>query len=411
MHHDSLSRRRLLAAAALCATGGVPRLAFADLEAKPTALDDAYAFLVRMMDLYASGSTLRLAQSYVSNSVLHLKDAAFTYDNAVALLAFLQRGTPDDLARATTLGRALAYAQTFDPIADGRIRDGYHTKPFILASGAPNINTDDGDQGTDCGNMAWTGLALCRLAQSLQRAGQPADDILAAALAIGNWIQAHAYDTRGAGGYTSGFSPKQAPLTYKSTELNVDIHALFTMLATLDVASTWTPRAAHALAFIDSMWNAKGGFFWVGTGNDGVTLNKDFKPEDVQSWTWLATLDAAHAGSIDWANQNLHRVDGTFDGVCFSDADKKGVWFEGTAHMACAMLARHGAGDAARAQTYLSSIELAQATAVAGSTQGVPAASRKLPTGDGDDYFVALHIGATGWYCLAKLAGNPMRLA
>ncbi len=402
------TRRHVLAAAAALA---VPRFARAQDAARPSALDDAYAFLVQMMDLHAGGATLRLAQSYVSNSTLHLKDAAFTYDNAVTLLAFLQRGTADDLARATTLGRALVYAQTFDPIADGRIRDGYHTSPFILANGAVNINTDDGDQGTDCGNMAWSGLALCRLYQALVRANQPAADILAAAKSIGNWIQTHSVDTRGAGGYTSGFSPKQVALTYKSTELNVDIHALFTMLATLDSSATWTPRAAHALAFVNSMWNASGGFFWVGTGNDGVTLNKDFKPEDVQSWTYLATLAASHAGSIDWANANLHRVDGSFSGVCFSDADKKGVWFEGTAHMASAMLVRNGAGDAARAQTYLSSIELAQATAVAGSTQGVPAASRKLPTGDGDNYFVALHIGATGWYCLAKQGGNPMRLA
>jgi len=407
MPSTSIARRRALqaagAAAALNALAPFARAAGA------TPLDKAYAFLDSMMDLHAGGSTLRLAQSYVSNGVLKLGDAAFTYDNALVIAAYLQRNAPGDLARATTLGRALVYAQDNDPIGDGRVRDGYHTNPFIQPNGSVNINTADGDQGTDCGNMAWTGIALCRLYRAMVAAGQQAADVLAAAVKIGDWIQAHSYDTRGAGGYTSGYSNKQAPLTYKSTELNTDIHALFTMLAALDSSSTWTPRAAHALAFVNSMWNAGKRFFWVGTGNDGVTLNKDFKAEDTQSWPWLATLDATHAGALDWTVSNLSRTDGKYTGVCFSTADTAGVWFEGTGHMASALLVRNAAGDAARAQGWLASIELAQSTGVDGSTQGVPAASRKLPTGDGDSYFLALHIGATSWYCLGKQAGNPFR--
>jgi hypothetical protein len=408
MQSSSISRRRALGAAgALAALAATPFPA----QAAATPLSDAYAFLDSMMDRHASGSTLRLAQSYVSNSVLKLGDAAFTYDNTLVLIAYLQRNQPGDLTRATTLGRSLVYAQDQDPIGDGRVRDGYHTNPFILSNGSVNINTADGDQGTDCGNMAWTGLALCHLYRALVAAGQPAADILAAAVKTGQWIQTHSFDTRGAGGYTSGYSNKQAPLSYKSTELNTDIHALFTMLATLDDGPTWTPRAAHALAFVNAMWSAGKGFFWVGTGNDGVTLNKDFKAEDTQSWTWLATLDPAHAGSVDWAVANLARTDGPYTGVCFSTADKAGVWFEGSGHMASALLVRGGAGDAARAQGWLQSIELAQSNGVDGSRQGVPAASRKLPTGDGDSYFVALHIGATAWYAIGKQAGNPLRLA
>jgi hypothetical protein len=62
-----------------------------------------------MMDLYAKGSTLRLAQSYVPTAALNLGDEGFTYDNAALLIAFLTRGQASDLTRANTLGNSFAY--------------------------------------------------------------------------------------------------------------------------------------------------------------------------------------------------------------------------------------------------------------------------------------------------------------
>ena len=375
-----------------------------------TPLANAYDFLDTMMDLYASGGALRVVQSFVPNKVLRLGDAAYTYDNALVLLAYLLRGQPGDLNRAQLLGQSLAYAQTHDPIGDGRVRDGYHADPFLKANGDPNIDIGDGDQGSDCGNMAWTGLALCQLYQSMVAAGEDGSAILNAALGIANWIQSNAYSTTGAGGYTSGFDSHLKPQTYKSTELNIDIYALFTMLATLDSNATWSPRAAHAQTFVEALWYPKIGFFWVGTGDNGVTLNKTLRPEDVQSWSYLALGNPAYQTSLDWVNTTLYRVDGNYTGVCFSTVDSAGVWFEGTAHMAAALRQRNAVGDAARAQQYLQSIELAQADAIPGQDLGVVAASRTIKTGDGDRYFKALHIGATSWYCMAKQAGNPLKL-
>jgi len=315
-----------------------------------TSLSKAYSFLDNMMDKYATGSTLRLSQSYVRTAALNLGDIGFTYDNAATLIAFLQRGQSDDLARATVLGESLVFAQGHDPIGDGRVRNSYHANHFILSNGSPRI----GDHGTDTGNMAWTGLALAQLYQKTQT-----QSYLDAAVTVGNWVQTNTYDTRGAGGYTGGVT-KQGKLLYKSTENNIDLHALFTMLASLTGDATWTTRAAYAHAFIVSMWNLQSspGFFWTGTDTNGVTTNTSFIPEDCQSWSYLALEDPTYAASIDWAYSMLAAVDGVFSGVSFSNADTSGVWFEGTGHMAAALAARNAAGDAAKAAAFLADIQL-----------------------------------------------------
>ena len=57
-------------------------------------------------------------------------------------------------------------------------------------------------------------------------------------------------------------------------------------------------------------------------------------------------------------------------------------------------------------------IEAGQASAPNADGKGIDAASKDgLDTGDGSDkYYASLHIGATAWYCLAKLSANPFRL-
>jgi len=369
--------------------------------AAPSSLSKAYTFLDRMMDLYAKGSTLRLIQSYVPTAALNLGDTGFTYDNAATVIALLKRGQKTDVARAKVLGQSLVYGQAHDPIGDGRLRNSYHTNPYIL-NGVPNII----DGGTDTGNMAWTGLALAHLYQKTGAASY-----LNAAVSIGNWVQTNTYDTRGAGGYTGGVTASQTTLTYKSTENNIDLYALFNMLATFTGDAAWTTNAQYALTFIESMWNSASGFFWTGTNTDGITINMSFIPEDCQSWSYLALQNAAYAASIDWAYTNLAAVDGIFSGVSFSNVDTSGVWFEGTGHMAAALTARNASGDAAKAAAYLSDIQVGQAKAPNTNGYGIDAASKDyLNTGDGFYYFAALHIGATAWYTIAAQAGNPFVL-
>jgi hypothetical protein len=164
-------------------------------------IDDAYTFLDTMMDAYAQGATVRLTQSYSDQS--GLLSTAFTYDNAVAIHAYLLRGREDDVQRAKVLGNGLIYAQANNfPVKDGRFAQAYFVNApasdgsgaFITPAGAPFFF-----YGSAVGDQAWAGMAL---AQLYRRTGKTR--YLKAALNVANWIAANTFDTRGPGGYTFG---------------------------------------------------------------------------------------------------------------------------------------------------------------------------------------------------------------
>ena len=366
----------------------------------PTSTANGYLFLDQMMDKYATGTTPRLVQSFVADSAMGAFTDSVTYDDALIVDAFLARGTADDIARAKVIGNALLYVQSNDAKHDGRIRAAYAPTPLTAPS-----KVSATDDTSDVGNMAWDGQALVQL---YARTGDAS--YLTGATSIANWIQANAYDTRGAGGYTGGYD-SSGKLTWKSTEHNLDVFSFFSMLATETGNSTWSTRAGYAKTFVDAMWDSAGVKYWVGTGTDGVALNKDFLPEDVNTWTYLAFKDASRAASIDWDVAHLAVTDGSFTGVSFGACDRSKVWFEGTAHLADALAVRNGSGDAAKAQAYLNSIQLAQTTALHNNGLGIVAASHdKLSDCDSDYYYAAPHTGATSWYLLAGTAANPFYL-
>jgi hypothetical protein len=358
----------------------------------------AFVFLDSMMDTYASGSSLRLARSFVPTPALDLGDTAFLYDNALIIIALLKRGQSADLARARILGDSLLYAQQHGSQQDGRLHDGYHTNPFIRSDGSAN----ETKSGSATGNMAWAGLSLVHLYLRTRKTRY-----LDGARALGMWIQANTRDTRGAGGYTGGVDPNGLSLQWKSTEHNVDSYSLFRLLGSITGSRAWHGRAKYALALVRAMWAPAAQHFWTGTESDGITINQNPIPEDVQTWTNLATLNTAYVPTLAWAEQNLAASPGNFYGVSFSTADLNGVWLEGTGHLAAAL---EVTGNRTAARRYLRAIEYAQKNASHADGLGIVAASRDgLQTGFGDQYFCALHTGATAWYCIAKLGANPFR--
>lgn len=376
----------------------------APFAAEAAPLDSAYTFIDQMMDLHAQGTTLRLVQSYVPTPTFNDGDVSYTYDDDVLIIALLQRGSADDVTRARLLGDSIVYAQAHDSFADGRVRNAYHSDPFLKNDGAVNVS----DGGSDTGNLAWTGMALMQLYRVTRD-----ESYLTAAQQIANFIATNDYDTRGKGGYVGGFKANQTKNLWKSTEHNIDCTALFSMLFEATHDPQWKSDAKHAQTFVKSMWNKKGGFYWVGTLTDGKKINYDEPtPEDVQTWSYLGTGIAAHSGSIDWALANLSATSGGFQGLSFSLADRSGVWFEGTGHAAAALEARATGDDLNEAQILLNDIETGQTSAPNADGDGIDAASKDgLLTGDGSDaYYASLHIGATGWYCLAKQNGNPFKL-
>jgi hypothetical protein len=282
-----------------------------------SSLKGAFSFLDTMMDAYASGPTIRLIQSYSDALFAPFSPVAFTYDNAVAIQAYLARGTSDDLQRAQILGNGLIVAQATNfPINDGRFAQAYYVNvpnssgAFITPAAFPFFF-----YSSSVGDQAWTGMALAQLYKHTRNAAY-----LNAAVNVANWIVTNTYDTAGAGGYRFGTninpSNQSVPSTNgKSTEHNIDTYAFFNMLASLthggvaSNGSSWSSLAQHALVFVEAMFNSTGGFFYTGTDSDQITIATGNIPEDVQTWSYLALLNKTYGVSIDWVKTNLATLD------------------------------------------------------------------------------------------------------
>lgn len=427
----------------------------------PQAVARGYAYLSFAMDAYRQDGTPRLVQSFSDSQALG--STAFVYDNALTILAYLRRGTAADVARATLLGDSFLYAQAHDPIyADGRLRQAYWVGPFTLpfASTDAYFVREDGTVnlvgapfffvGSSVSDMSWVGIAL---AQLFARTGE--SRYLEGSLRLARWIVDNAFDATGLGGYSFGVDGNNRRLSsVRLTEHNVDVYALFThLLAPLTGDARWADRGQHALEFIERMWNADRGFFYIGSTDGQI----DTAPvlEEVQSESYLALLDHRYADALDWTKTNLVATDTPqslhasftgnlrLTGVSFSDVSRRAteragasdplpdpdaVWLEGTAHMVAALLARGRPagrdlpsfhGDVATASEYGSHIILAQRELGRGQTvnglaipdaSGVVAASSVLNSGTGFSYYPNLHIAATSWSLIAAQAGNPYRL-
>nr|WP_238431451.1 hypothetical protein [Streptomyces cavernae] len=208
------------------------------------------------MDAYPDHGRIRLAQSYTDQAGLF--STAFTYDNALAILAHLAARTADGRARAVALGDALLYAQAHDPAYDdGRLRQAYNVGPytfydgsrqpdgFVRADGTANVGTQFGFTGTAVGDMAWAGIALSALAH---RTGTRR--FLAGAVRIGEWIERTGRTDEPLGGYKFGVNGAGEKLPFTSTEHNTDLVCLFGRLARLTGDRVWLERRARAEAFV-----------------------------------------------------------------------------------------------------------------------------------------------------------------
>jgi hypothetical protein len=467
MPEKELSRRQLMqlglgaaATAGLVSTGGATLAHATDVGAVgqqsgvahgstsfQTSLSNANLFLNQMMDAYAQGSTIRLCQSYCDQIAGGtFLSTAFVYDNALLALAYLARGKWGDVGRATVIGDALLYAQKNDPAADGRFRQAY----FAGVADSNGVYVTQGlsfFQGSAVGDVAWSAIALAQLYKRTRL-----NKYLDGALWAANFIETTTRDNVNVppGGYYYGNGQ-----TNKSTEHNIDVFALYTMLAQLSGNSFWLNGAQHALAFVQAMFDAPSGHFWTGT-SDPTHIFYNNSPEDVQTWSYLAFQDPNYAVSIDWVKTNLATTDTTFafnngwgtngglrlrvSGMTYASLSKLGtvlgdgtvdadaVWLEGTGHLIAALMLRglppgkdipsfHGDKDLAN--FLIENVQVAQNSLGAGQTvngqplvvgEGLTASTSILNTGFGFNYFPYFHIGATAWYLMGAQGNNPMQL-
>lgn len=357
---------------------------------------------------------------------LGLRNLAFSYDNAVALLAFLFDGTPDSLRRARLIGDAFVYAAAHDRfLANGSIRSAYAAGDLVLPPGwtpngvvgavilpgffceQPQMFFEVGQEALDVGNNAWVMIALLALYRAT---GEPS--YLDAAIDIGQFIQGFQNNTGTYQGFQGGFQPFEVPGSpprrpWASGEHNLDVFAAFTVLGELIGQPSWRAAAAHARTFVEALWDSGIGCYRAGS-TDPNTLNvgAGMLPLDVQAWAVLALpgVLTTHPNLLTCPETFHSLTDGGFTGFDFNE-DQDGVWFEGTAQMAAAY-ARTGA--LAPASLYRSELAQAQATPPYGDGFGIAAATIDgLTSGFGFEYFRRFHISVAAWNVFAQLGANP----
>ncbi|MEP6939897.1 MAG: hypothetical protein ABI846_09040, partial [Rudaea sp.] len=334
--------------------------------------------------------------------------AAFSYDNALAVIALV---ACDRRTQALRVGAALRLAA----MSGARLRNVYRAGAVgdtTLPNGWWDAKQgrwleDAYQQGTATGNVAWVALAMLSLHDITHDARW-----LDAARGLARWCVDNAADPRGAGGFSGGIegfdaSPHQT--RWKSSEHNIDLVALFGRLAgaVADAAERERWRAAQSSArhFVDSQWDAPSGHFFIGTTADGSTPNRATSALDVQLWAQLLPDAPAEWRRALAYVAREHAVAGGFD----FDADRDGLWLEGTAQAA---LAYRVVGDDARAQALFATIAgqfspegLVYATREASITTGLKVSDASKS--NDFRYYRRPHIGATAWAAFAALRANP----
>ncbi|MGD9211289.1 MAG: hypothetical protein PVI90_10960 [Desulfobacteraceae bacterium] len=425
------------------------------------ALTDAFNFINAQMDDCADVK-LKSAQqqktnikaprfilSYAANdcNVGGFKNIAHIYDQSLALLAYLACGRSEDLMRAAVLADALVIAQNNDrTFKDGRLRNAYACGNVIDSQsgttrmpGRWNIDTqkfeeDEYALGSDTGNMAWAAIALVQAQQLLPN--PPKEKYLKAAIRLANWIVTHtvAKDTWGgfygglAGGEQNAGDPNgQAHLTWRSTEHNIDLMALFELLeiacgSESSLKKHWSIQKNQAMKFINTMWEHRleGSFLLTGSIPSKQEPNRDFIPLDPQTWSVLAFNNSDESNpyikALDWAVTHC-KANITY-GYDFNCGDGDGAWWEGTAQMALALK------TVKKTKLYDNIMTRLRAAQIrSGASKGaMPAASKcglttgiyKLWISTQENlpllYPNSPHVGATAWYIFALLGKNPFFL-
>jgi hypothetical protein len=364
--------------------------------------DAAQPFVFRSFEPANGGSSLHPS----------LENTGFTYDNALALIALLGCHR---VAEAKRVADAFVTAlETDRHYHDGRLRNAYRSGPVAVGkdgmllpgywSTASNSWVEDGYQvGTATGSTAWAALSL--LAAYHQTGQQIYFD---SASKIMDWIHRNTEDERNAG-YLGGFfghEPTPTRATWKSTEHNLDVYAVDMWLATIEAQGPWKDQADKALKFLDEMWDAKDGRFYIGSMPDSNKPNVGMSGLDAELWPLIAVPSFAdkREAVIAWTERN-HGVAGGFD----FNSDRDGIWLEGTAQAALVM---EVSGKSDKADELFKTIaaqvspgQLVYATVNEELTTGLQVGPNSAP---GDfKYFRLPHIGATGWAILAALKLNP----
>jgi hypothetical protein len=359
---------------------------------------------------------------------LVLRAVAYTYDNALAVLAFLADGSADSLRRAKLIGDAFVQATKHDrAYTDGRFRTAYMPGDIALAPGwvvngkvgsvpVPGFYLENPPRyyeveniDVDTGNNTWAMISLLALYKQFGDT-----NYLETAENVGLFIQTMRTNTATFPGFLSGIHQAETTTptirAYKSTEHNLDIYAAFSVLYQYTGQTQWLSGAILASNFVELMWETNRGCYLAGTTGgspDSRNQSSGQLPLDTQSWTMLAipgTL-TRHPHLFDALEQYHRNQHDGFDGEDFND-DMDGVWFEGTGQTAVDYAS---VGNSVRMDQLRSTLQAAQQIPPPfGDGMGIPAASHDgVSSGFSFSLFRRPHVGATSWNIFAQKGFNP----
>ncbi|MBQ3329644.1 MAG: hypothetical protein IJG87_00530 [Ruminococcus sp.] len=360
-----------------------------------------------------SGGIYVMLRSYDTDQK-ELELTAYTYDNALTAMAFISEGRQTD---AQDLLDAFVYVVGNDRYQSGRIRNAYASdmvmwtadngKKSVKLPGWYNGSEwcEDAQQvGSGTGNTSYAALALLQYDNAYGT-----DKYLDTAKALMDWVIADCSDDHS--GFTAGVNgwPEEEGraqiLTYKSTEHNIDAYAAFRQLYEVTGDEKYQQAADSALAFIKSMYNPEGGYFYTGTGDDGVTPNTEAVVLDTQVWSALAMGDAykPYEKALDLVDQ-MKTPEGAYP-FC-KENQNGGFWCEGTAFTA---LMYRLNGDEARftdIMNVLCDTQLENGLFPAATVDNL-STGMYLPDGSPWEYRSDPHIAPAAWFVMAANGFDP----
>ncbi len=367
------------------------RMGFAVVVASSQSIEAPYdVFLDDVWFDNTNTDQLRFIRSYVPKAAPEddfIRNAAFLYDNCLALLAFLAQNDADGDARARQLADTIVWAQLYDRhFTDGRWRNAYAVGPLlgrdekmnrdiarlpgVYDSKQKRMIEDRYAVSSDCGNCAWAGLSLVTAHLRFEAGKKENYKYLKSALRAAEWIETNCRFDGAGGGYTGGFEGWEptdsnpggpTKLQWRSTEHNIDVYVFFSRLANAIEAAehenpeywseqqpnVWRARANRAAEFVLSMFNQKQNCFRIGVRDAKGTINTDAVASDAQTWALLAmghlpefrkrikwTGPPATPSIINWVERHCRQHICGHSGYAFSDVGT-GIWPEGAGHLSC----------------------------------------------------------------------------
>ena len=367
-------------------------------------------------------NTPRLLKSYESNQAenpndLYIQNAAFSYDNALAAMAFISEGNQSD---AEMIMDAFAYAVENDRFQPDRIRNAYSYGDIRALPGWQSgarlpgwydlenkeYYEDQYQVGTNVGNTSFVAMAL--LQYYIHYGGE---EYLDTAKTIMDWVLQNCSDqsagfTAGYDGWPEGDASHYYVYTYKSTEHNIDAYAVFSELYAITSDERYREAAESARQFIVSMYDSEKGYFYTGTGEDGITPSKENVVLDAQVWT-LLSLGIDQYDPFSKALDTALEMKTSEGGYPFHAENTNGGWWpEGTAFTALALREIGKSTDALSALDALMNIQL-ESGAFPAATVSNLSTGFNLFTGEPWTYGENPHIAPTAWFIMAVNGFNP----